>query len=164
MIWRWTDRVALGCFSSVWVAMLLFHVLPVVSSRWGGSWEHYRGWVIWEQWWEGVKGFDELDFDWPDAPIWAALHLAALMYLVSPFVIRLLASNRIVWWLFVVMSSMALVGITGILQAEIWNDFEPGYETIRSGFWLLMASPVIHFTGVLFVRKRREGSGAFQAP
>lgn len=166
MTWRWTDRVALGCFTAVLVAMALFHVLPVSSHRWGGGtgWQHYYGWEIWDEWWDGVKDFDEVNFKWPDAPIWAALHLAFLMFLASPFVIRILGSNRLIWWLFSVMSLMTMMGLTLVLGWVVLRDFDVANERIGAGFWLLMASPVLHFIGVLFVRRRRVGSGAFQAP
>lgn len=159
MTWRWTDRVALGLFSVAWLSLVVFHFVPVTSrigTAYSPATSTIYGWELWGDWWHGIVHLDRLDFSWPNAPIWAALHLVLLVLLSSPFLIGILRSNRLIWWLFAVMSAMAVIGITGVLGWVVFTLSEYDRELTRFevGFWMLMAAPVVHFVGVMFVRRR----------
>ncbi len=162
--WRWTDRVALGCFVGSLLAFVAFNFLVFEAHRWTGEWLEVRGWVVWKHWWKGVMNIDRLEWFGMEALVWAGIHLAVLLVFASPFMVKALASNRLVWWLACVSSALTMIAIGGgLLFFEMSGWGEP-FEGIGPGWWALLMTPPVHFCGVLFVRRREKGSGAFQAP
>lgn len=152
---RRTDRVAWGCFAGALAGFALFHMLPVFShGHYGGSETQY-GWMIWENWWDEVRHLDRIIFDPRQAMAWAAVHALAAMLLASPWLVRTLSVHRLTWWLMALMSAATVVGLTGLVGYEIVTDPpDPATERLGIGMYLLLAIPVLHFTGVLFVRRR----------
>ncbi|WP_396256670.1 hypothetical protein [Haloferula sp. A504] len=154
MTWRWTDRVALGCFVMSLLLLLAFHLSPLfVEQRGVGSEEVTYGWMVWP----AVVG-DLVDFENIDVEIAGpsfALVLGVALALTSPFVIPTLSRNRVLWWFMLLASGLLVTGLTGILGSIMFRD-DPlmGNDHLGVGYLWVMTFPLPHLMGVLFVRQR----------
>ena len=157
MIWRWTDRVALGCFLTSVVALIGFNLLPLESHRWSGEWQVSWGWEIWKGWWDGATSFPDIDWTGIETVAWAGIQLIVILVLGSPFVIRALVSHRLPWWTVCIASGVSFLMIDGYLLWYELVEADPRYEKSGPGMWCLFACPLLHFVGVLFLRKRVGG-------
>lgn len=154
MSWRWTDRVALGCFVGAIAALIGFQLFPLECHRWNGEWQVVWGWEIWEGWWDGVKSFPDIDWVGIEAIVWAGIHLMLILVGGSPFVIRALVSNRLLWWTTCIASATCFMIINGYLVWYEMVEVDPRYERSEFGLCCLFVCPLLHFTGVLFLRKK----------
>jgi len=64
----------------------------------------------------------------------------------------LFRASRLAWWLAVIVAGTALVGLTGVLLVD-YSDVPPEAEKPGPGFFCLIASQVLNFLGLLFVRR-----------
>lgn len=159
MRWRWTDKVALAWFVTALAGFAAFHAMPIYSHRWhsgiSGEWQTDYGWMIWEEWWEGATHLDQIEFDMPGTIAWAAVHAMVGMVIASPWLVRLLSVHRVLWWLAALMSGATMVGLTGLIGHEFLTNPGDGVnERWHLGFVVLLLVPVMHFLGMMFVRRR----------
>lgn len=154
MKWRWTDRVALGCFVLSLLLLLAFHLSPLFVERPGvGTEEVTYGWMVWP----AVAG-DLVDFENIDLGVAGpsfALVLGVALALISPFAIHTLSGNRVLWWFMALASGLLVTGLTGVLGSIVLSNaplIDEGHLGI--GYLWVALFPLPHLVGVFFVRKR----------
>jgi len=155
--WRRSDRVALAFFLTALVLLVVLQVVPFSYRLVYGAGPDpertaFMGYEIW------AEVFDELvdvtSWDMQGAVISGALVLGSLTVCLSPFLIRLIAVNRALWWFLAVSSGLVFVGLTVLFLWMLGID-PPDSRHWKSGPGLkcLIAFPAFHFLGVLWIRR-----------
>ncbi|WP_353415565.1 hypothetical protein [Haloferula helveola] len=81
--------------------------------------------------------------------------LGAAVVLGSPFLVRQLSVSRVLWWSLLVASALVILGLTGVLGWMFVVDPSYGeFFRFRIGIVFVLTYPLVHFAGVLCVRKR----------
>jgi len=160
---RKTDGIAFGFLMLAVVALGLFQVLAV-SYSWVGpggedEWEAYRGCQVWVDLVGVLKHPMHLDvIDWV---VHAALVAGVLLVIGSPFLIGVLSGSRVMWWMAVVSSGVAMCGLLGCLIYLIAGNPPDEHWRYGPGMGALLAYPVLNFIGLLWVRRRVDEAGVF---
>ncbi|MBK1827482.1 hypothetical protein [Haloferula rosea] len=159
MTWRRSDLFALAFFTGAAVLLILLQVVPFSYGRDYSSgasvaeMKAFMGYRIWPELLSEV--IDPGSFDLLGAAISGGLLLGTLVVLVSPFVIGIVAANRVLWWFIAVSSSLVVVGLTvmfcWLLVVETPN---PDYWQMGPGLVCIMVFPMCHLAGVLCIRRR----------
>lgn len=158
--WRKSDRWALGCFA---VALGLFTVLHLVPFSYLSSsfdsdarWEPTFGYEIWIEIIPQLIDFaGAFDTEYVTSVTWV---LASVLVVASVFLIRVIAANRALWWLTALTSGATVVGLTFIVGWLLLVERpDLTYWRAGPGVACLLVFPVVHFVGVLFIRRRDPG-------
>ena len=163
MSWRRSDLYALTFFTGAAVLLVLLQVVPFSYGRdyssGGGVAEMkaFMGYQIWPELLSEV--LDPGSFDLLGAAITGGLLLGTVVVLVSPFVIRIVAANRVLWWFITVISSLVFVGLTVIFCWLLAVETpDPEYWQMGPGLFCIMVFPMCHLAGVLCIRRREVDS------
>ena len=80
----------------------------------------------------------------------SALIVASVLICGSPFAVKPLAASRALWWGATVVSVASFAGFGGFMAYYMVVEAvdEPG-----TGFFCLIAAQMLHFTGLLFIRR-----------
>ena len=150
-------------------ALLLFgafHGMPVVSSAHttispSGTaeiWESQRGYTIWESVISMMSNPGTLDIK--DGIVCGALFAATMITVASPFLTVFLVKSRLLWWMFLVFSCIGVLGISVMFLVLLVTDpWDPETTRIGPGMAALIVFPLLHFAGILLVRRTRTEAG-----
>jgi len=140
--------VALAVLLTALIALVAFHLMVFVDYRPDG--EVSYGWEVWPEIWNMMKA---PDFDDIQDLIATSAFLTSLFLIgIAPFAIPLFRASRLAWWLAAIVSGMALVGLSGVLMVS-YLDSSPASEKLGPGFFCLVASQILNFIGLLFIRR-----------
>lgn len=157
MSFRRSDKWALGLLA---LALLLFIAVQVVPFSYqhvygrgqDSNFQGFKGYEIWSEIIDELADFGSLDMG--SSVISFALVLGTVMVISGPFLVRVIASSRALWWFYAVSSGMVFVGLSVVLMWMLIVDPpDPAYWRMGPGFACLMAFPPIHFVGVLWIRR-----------
>lgn len=141
------NLIALAILLTGLISLIAFHGMVFVDRRLGD--EVVYGWQVWPEIWGFIldPDFSELG----DLIMISAFLTSVLLIVIAPFAIPLFRASRLAWWLAAIVAGTALVGLTGVLLVD-YADVPPEKEKLGPGFFCLIASQVLNFLGLLFVR------------
>jgi hypothetical protein len=145
---RRMNLVALAVLLTALISLAVFHGTVFVDH--GPDDEVSYGWQVWPEIWRTVRApnFD----DFMDLIATSAFLTSLLLIAIAPFAIPLFRASRLAWWLAAIVSGLALVGLSGVLLVS-YSDPAAGSEKLGPGFFCLIASQVLNFLGLLFIRR-----------
>lgn len=156
---RRMNRIAFAILIFALLAFIAFHFLPLVviyDVGPGGSEESevITGWQMWPDAWENAKsagaGSSDIAADMISN---AALACGTLLIIAAPFLIPILRVSRLTWWIVVLMSGLAAMGLSGITVFYFGLPQPADGALIGAGFYLLVTAQILNFIGLLFVRR-----------
>ncbi len=108
------------------------------------------GWELWKNAFELVRDSNLRGLPHSLLITISALTVASVLICGSPFAVKPLASSRALWWGATVVSAASFAGFGGFMAYHVVEDavHEPG-----TGFFCLIAAQMLHFTGLLFIRR-----------
>ena len=159
---RAMDKVALGFFVAALLSFVAAHFFPLFSYMDYDAMDpfvndpeivmkDFMGWQIWPLGLDLLESFQSSDIS--SLLFVGGLLMAAATFLTSPFLLRSVALNRLLWWLLFVASVLSITGLTGVLMWWLIREPLSEDEVIGLGLPLLMAAPLLHLCGVLSIRK-----------
>jgi hypothetical protein len=139
---RRMNRIALALLVAALIAFAAFHLVPV-GPRLGSD----DGWRVWPE----VRHFLEApNLEDLQTMIGISSFLTCVvLILTSPFLIPVLRSSRLAWWLATIVSGMVFAGL-GVVVAI--HNLGPGTQPGPAVFCLL-AALALNFLGLLFIRR-----------
>jgi hypothetical protein len=145
---RQMNLVALAVLLTALISFITFHGMVLVDRR--PHDEVTYGWQVWPEIWQFAR---DLDFsDIADLIATSAFLTSFLLIVIAPFAIPLFRASRLAWWLAAIVSGSALIGLTGVLLGNYLGT-PSGEEKPGPGFFCLIASQLLNFLGLLFVRR-----------
>jgi hypothetical protein len=153
------NRIAFAILIFALLAFIAFHFLPLVviyDVGPGGSEESevVTGWQMWPDAWENAKsggaGSSDIAADMISN---AALACGTLLIIAAPFLIPVLRISRITWWILVLMSGLAAMGLSGVTVFYFGLPQPADGALIGAGFYLLVTAQILNFIGLLFIRR-----------
>lgn len=105
------------------------------------------GWTVWRELWEIATNPSSVDdaFSWVGI---ASFLLASLLLVTAPFLGGVWLKSKLVWWLSLVLSGIAAVGVVGVMLINTLAA-ESGIPAVLI---VLMAAYGLNFLGILFAR------------
>ena len=154
---RVCDRVARGFFIAALMLFVVMNAVPFSESVYFAppvdEIHALYGWEIWPEVIPDLVDLDNMSLE-SKGPSFAWV-LGAGMVVASPFLVRPLSMNRVIWWCMMLASGLIVLGLTGVLGWMLITDpFDPTAFRPRAGLFILLTYPVVHFLGVLCVRRR----------
>lgn len=142
---RRMNLIALAFLITALIAFVVFHFTVFIRHL---ELEPLFGWQIWPEVW---GGFSRPNFNDPAELIaCTAFCTSAMLITISPWILPFLRNSRLAWWLLILMSGAVLIGLSGTLVA---NYFPHQSKKLGTGFYCLIAAQVLHFAGLLFIRR-----------
>jgi hypothetical protein len=166
MKWRRSDQTAVILLVIAAINLLVIQVVPFsINKDYSDPTreERFMGYEIWVEIFEELTDFGS--FDALGVMISVALISGSLLVLCSPFLVNVVSGNRVIWWFVVSMSGLVLVSLTGyfswmlLMDPPDADDWRPG-----PGLFMMMIFPVMHFSGILCILRRRLIGDLAQAP
>jgi hypothetical protein len=145
---RRMNLVALAILLTGLISLVAFHLVVFVDGR--PDDEVSYGWQVWPEIWKTLKAPDFDDV--LDLVATSAFLTNFLLIVISPFAILLFRASRLAWWVAISISGIALVGLSGVLLVS-YSDSPAGSQKPGAGFFCLIASQVLNFIGLLFIRR-----------
>ena len=145
---RRMNLVALAVLLTALISLIAFHLMVFADRR--PYDEAVHGWQIWPEIWQFVTDLDFSDIG--DLIATSAFLTSFLLIVVAPFAIPLFRASRLAWWLAAIVSGAALVGLSGVLVGDYLGT-PSGAREPGPGFFCLIASQILNFLGLLFVRR-----------
>ncbi|RYD63337.1 MAG: hypothetical protein EOP83_12465 [Verrucomicrobiaceae bacterium] len=142
------NLIALAVLLTGLILLIAFHPMVFVDRRLSDEVVH--GWQVWPEIWQFIADPDLSDPG--DLIMISAFLTSVLLIVVAPFAIPLFRASRVAWWLAAIVAGTALVGLSGVLLVD-YSDVSPEAEKLGPGFFCLIASQVLNFLGLMFIRR-----------
>ena len=169
-----TGRKNLAAMILLVVAAVMFitlHFVPWVSHyEYSNEWVDYYFTEVWGYLWDFLTGmigeiasggFDEGP---ADLLVFAGIFLAAVLLIASPFVAGFAGRSRLMWWGLISLSGLLVISLTCVAGWIILTDVDESTR-IGPGAWMFLSMPVVHFIGVLCIRRTvPRGASAVPKP
>ena len=143
------NRIALVLFVSALASFVAFHFVrftifidPAMSSV------NNIGWTIWS---EFSRIFRKLyRINWQEMMLFSGFLTNSLLFVSSPFLVAVLRSSRLSWWIGILASGAATIGFSGVLVPLIISSETsvPG-----PGCFFLFSAMLLNFLGFFFIRR-----------
>lgn len=148
-----SNRIALCCLVLALAGFVAFHFLPWVPRSEG----HFDGWVIWQN--ISRKLLSTL---WDSRDLLAATGFltGALVLVSGPFLLPVLRSSRLAWWLFTVISALATIGLSGLILFHIIAYPHNSPRPPGLGMICIIVSQFLNFLGLCFIRRPKPEAPA----
>jgi len=148
---RRMNLIAMAVLLTGLISLIAFHGMVFADRRPDG--EVTYGWQVWPEIWQFIT---DLDFsDIADLIAASAFLTSVLLIVVAPFAIPVFRASRLAWWLAAIVSGTALTGLTGILVVDYTKE-PADAEELGPAFFCLIASQVLNFVGLLFIRREHS--------
>ena len=155
---RRMNLAALALLVSALVAFTIFHFSRVdevfgFASGWLRENDSIAGWQVWLSGWVSAKTWDT---GGPDVAVEmlvsAMLTSSALSIVAAPFLLPIMRSSRLAWWLIVFVSFCGLnLGISIVSDYAIPES--PVLGGLRPGTYCLISAQILNFLGLLCIRR-----------
>lgn len=161
---RKSDLLAGALLIAAAVLFLLFQALPISSRKVSDNhWLAEHGYVVWSEMGEMLSRPGRLDME--SGLITAGILMGTALAMASPFLIGILSRSRLLWWVAVLASALVFCGVTGVVGWNLMDSFhDPTVFRWKSGMACLVLWPLLHFVGVLCIRKREPEQPAATDP
>ena len=143
------NRVALVLFVSALASFVAFHFVrftlildPALSSV------DNIGWRVWPELPRTLRHLSQID--WLEMIIWSGFLTNSLLLLSSPFLVVILRTSRLAWWIGILASGAAMIGFCGVLVPSI---IESDRVAPGPGLVCLLAAMLLNFLGFFFIRR-----------
>jgi hypothetical protein len=156
---QFSNRLAFALLVAALLCMVGFHPAPIAHIPLGDEVYTARGWEFWSTWWGLLRNLD-FSFLVSGMPISAAGQLIWIFVaLISPFLFGPLRKSRILWWITTFLSAFGLSALTGLQIYEFLMN-PPSMRQLQVGVYLAMASQILNFAGLLFIRRNEPATSA----
>jgi drug/metabolite transporter (DMT)-like permease len=147
---RRMNLIALALLITALIAFVAFHFLAVTIYTDPGliSKSQEFGWELWPALVDFLK---DADFDELQGMVAASAFLTyCLLVVASPFITTILRKSRLIWWITVIASGVAMCGFGGMV---LISDSDPSFSIPGPGLYCILASLALNFLGLLFIRR-----------
>ena len=153
---RTMNLLALAFLIASLLLLGAFHALPMETGE-----DPERGWAIWVEVWGILLNPEQLSGDISGAIAFVSFLTFVGLIACCPFLIGLLRRSRLLWWMATILSGIATIGFSALVLGDIAEGNNPDLRETWPGMVCLLASPVLNFIGLLFIRgERREWPAA----